>query len=107
RRLFTLDSFQRLLMQAGFRVERVIGFGPPLSDLTQGQSRLFTLLDRVSSWLAKHWPSLFAYQILMECVRPSSAPDLKRQVPITLTARSSRTATNAVQPTVNAFRKTM
>jgi len=102
RRLFTRDSFQRLLQQAGFRVERVSGFGPPLSDLKQGQSRLFARLDHVSSWLAKHWPSLFAYQILIECVRPGSAADLKRQLPISLTARSSRTATDAKEATANA-----
>ena len=105
RRLFTLNSFQRLLKQAGFRVERVIGFGPPLSDLKQGQSRVFALLDRVSSWLARHWPSLFAHQILIECVRLSSPADLKRQVPISLTPRSSRTDPGAAPPTAATHKK--
>jgi glycosyltransferase involved in cell wall biosynthesis len=105
RRLFTLNSFQRLLKQAGFRVERVIGFGPPLSDLKQGQSRLFAILDRVASWLARHWPSLFAHQILIECVHPGSPADLKHQVPISLTPRSFRTATSSAPPTAATDKK--
>jgi len=29
--------------------------------------------------LAKLWPSLFGYQILLECVRPEPAVDIARQ----------------------------
>jgi glycosyltransferase involved in cell wall biosynthesis len=82
RRLFTVNSFQQLLKNAGFRIDHVIGFGPPLQDLKRGQSRFFTALDRALSWWAKRWPSLFAYQILIECVRTDSAADLTNQIPI-------------------------
>ena len=79
RRLFTVDSFRRLLKNAGFRIDRIIGFGPPLSDLSGGRSLIFDVADRVSAWLARVWPRLFAYQILIECTRTDSPADLMRQ----------------------------
>jgi 2-polyprenyl-3-methyl-5-hydroxy-6-metoxy-1,4-benzoquinol methylase len=79
RRLFTIDSFQRLLKNAGFRIDRVIGFGPPLSDLTGGRSMVLELADRALAWLARVWPKLFAYNILIECTRTDSPDDLMRQ----------------------------
>jgi glycosyltransferase involved in cell wall biosynthesis len=79
RRLFTVDSFQRLLKNAGFRIDRLIGFGPPLSDLTGGRSMVLELADRVLAWLARVWPKLFAYNILIECTRTDSPDDLMRQ----------------------------
>lgn len=80
RRLFTVDSFRRLLKNAGFRVDRVQGFGPPLADLSGGKAGLLTVLDHVLAWLARTWPTLFAYQILIECTRTDSPADLMRQI---------------------------
>jgi glycosyltransferase involved in cell wall biosynthesis len=80
RRLFTVDSFRHLLKNAGFRIDRIIGFGPPVGDLADGQSWLFRSLDRTLAWLAKRWPRLFAYQILIECTRTDSPEDLMQQV---------------------------
>jgi hypothetical protein len=37
-------------------------------------------LDRVMAWLARRWPKLFAYQILVECTRTDSPQDLMRQI---------------------------
>jgi glycosyltransferase involved in cell wall biosynthesis len=79
-RLFTVASFRRLLRDAGFRVDRLVGFGPPLADLFGQGSRLFGALDRVASWLARAWPTLFAYQILIECTRTDSPADLMAKV---------------------------
>ena len=79
-RLFTVDSFRRLLKNTGFRLDREIGFGPPLEDLTHGRSKLFRLLDRLMARLAKLWPGLFAYQILIECTRIDSPEDLVEQI---------------------------
>ncbi len=79
RRLFTVDSFRGLLKNAGFRIDRVIGFGPPLSDLSGGRSRIFRIADRLLSHLARFWPRLFAYQILMVCTRTDSPADLMQQ----------------------------
>jgi glycosyltransferase involved in cell wall biosynthesis len=79
KRLFTVDSFRRLLKNAGFRIDRLIGFGPPLADLASERSRIFKLADRLLARLARAWPRLFAYQILIECTRTGSPADLMRQ----------------------------
>jgi len=79
KRLFTVDSFRRLLKNAGFQIDRVIGFGPPLADLASGRSRIFELADRLLARLARAWPKLFAYQILIECTRTDSPADLMLQ----------------------------
>ena len=79
RRLFTVNSFRRLLKNAGFRIDRLIGFGPPLTDLFGERSRLIRLIDRVMSRLAEKWPGLFAFQILIVCTRTDSPADLMEQ----------------------------
>lgn len=67
-RLFTVRSFCRTLEGEGFRIESVKGFGPPIRDMV-GSSGLLRFLDSVAGALARLWPSLFAYQILVEAVR--------------------------------------
>jgi 2-polyprenyl-3-methyl-5-hydroxy-6-metoxy-1,4-benzoquinol methylase len=78
KRLFTVDSFRRSLKNAGFRIDRIIGFGPPLADLTGGRSKISEVADRLLSRLARTWPKVFAYQILIECTRTDSPADLMR-----------------------------
>lgn len=78
-RLFTVGSFQRLLRNAGFRIDAVRGFGLPIEDLASGESGLLRLIDRVSAWLAKVWKGLFGYQILIEATRPDSVETLIAQ----------------------------
>ena len=78
-RLFTIGSFKRLLKNAGFRVDRIVGFGPPLADTVARGGRTLNLVDRALSFAAKKWPSLFAYQILAECTRTDSPADLTLQ----------------------------
>ncbi|MEK6303086.1 MAG: bifunctional glycosyltransferase/class I SAM-dependent methyltransferase [Acidobacteriota bacterium] len=80
RRLFTAASFWRLCKNGGFRVDRLIGFGPPISDLSGRQSRWLNTMDRLMAWFARRWPTLFAYQVLIECTRTDSPEDLMRQV---------------------------
>src|SRR5262245_51404834 len=79
RRLFTVDSFRRMLKNAGFRIDRVIGFVPSLNDLANGRSITFKIADRALARLARAWPRLFAYQILIECTSTDSPTDLMRQ----------------------------
>jgi glycosyltransferase involved in cell wall biosynthesis len=80
RRLFTLGSFRRLLRNAGFIVDEVIGFGPPLRDLAQGaggvRGFLLRLADSIAFKAARFWPSLFGYQILLVCRRTDAPEDL-------------------------------
>jgi len=78
-RLMTKKSFARLLANEGFRVDKMIGFGPPLRDLKK-RSRLFWLLDGLSYGLARAWPSLFAYQLLAVCSRPDDIDDLVQKI---------------------------
>ena len=79
RRLFTVNSFRRLLKNGGFRIDRVIGFGPPLTELFGEGSRVIKLIDRLMAWLADKRPGLFAFQILIECTRTDSPADLMEQ----------------------------
>ncbi|MDX1646236.1 MAG: bifunctional glycosyltransferase/class I SAM-dependent methyltransferase [Longimicrobiales bacterium] len=67
-RLFTVRSFCRTLEGAGFRVDAVRGFGPPIVDMV-GRSWVLRLLNGAAGWLARVWPRLFAYQILVEATR--------------------------------------
>lgn len=71
-RLFTLATFKKLFNQADFKVEKAIGFGPPLADLCP-QSKLLALLDWFCNRLARLWPSLFAFQFLLICRRSNSS----------------------------------
>lgn len=67
-RLFTVRSFCRTLEGEGFRIDSVRGFGPPIQDMV-GRSRILRVMDGVAGWLARVWPSLFAYQFLVEATR--------------------------------------
>lgn len=64
-RLFTVRSFCRTIEGEGFRVRSVRGFGPPIEDMV-GRSAPLRALDRAAAVLARIWPGLFAYQILVE-----------------------------------------
>jgi glycosyltransferase involved in cell wall biosynthesis len=74
-RLLTKKSFARLLKNEGFRVEKIMGFGPPIKDMNE-KSLLFHLLDYLAFLLARWWPSLFAHQLLAICHRPDHIDDL-------------------------------
>lgn len=78
-RLFTLSSFRRLLTNAGFRIDAVLAFGPPIADLSSSTNGVLTVLDRFSAWCARTWKGLFGYQILIEATRPDSVHDLMKQ----------------------------
>jgi glycosyltransferase involved in cell wall biosynthesis len=75
-RLFTVSSFERLLRNAGFRVDKVSCFGPPLADLLGGRSRFLTFADRLCYRLARIWKGFFGYQIFVEATRPDSVETL-------------------------------
>ena len=52
---------------------------PSQTDLASGRSRIFEVADRLLARLARAWPRLFAYQILIERTRTDSAADLMRR----------------------------
>ncbi len=78
-RLFTVRSFRRLLRNAGFRIDAVSCFGPPVADLAGGATGILVMIDRVSALLARKWKGLFGYQILIEATRPDSVEKLMEQ----------------------------
>ncbi len=63
-RLFTIKSFKRLLKNSGFKLEKVVGFGPPIVDEISNRG-IFVLLDKIISFLAKLKPSLFSFNFLV------------------------------------------
>ena len=79
-RLFTVASFRRLLQNGGFRVDQIIGFGPPVQDLARSEAPFVKFIDRLFSKLARVWPKLFAYQIFIEATRTDSPADLMGQM---------------------------
>jgi glycosyltransferase involved in cell wall biosynthesis/2-polyprenyl-3-methyl-5-hydroxy-6-metoxy-1,4-benzoquinol methylase len=62
KRFFTINSFKKILTETGFDIQNIYGVGVPFQTL--GKSRLFRLLGRISSFMAKACPALFAFQIL-------------------------------------------
>src|SRR5207245_7899365 len=58
-RLFTIYSFKKLLVNGGFVIKEVHGFGPPIRDMI-GSSTALRTADTTSGMLARLWPRLFA-----------------------------------------------
>lgn len=75
KRLFSVKSFRRLLPQYGFRVEKVIGFAPPFSDMVSG-NLLFRIVERIHSLLSRLFPNLFSYNFLVIATRMDSVYDV-------------------------------
>lgn len=91
-RLFTVRSFRRMLEARGFDVEQVRGFGPPIRELVSS-SWSGRLLDRCMSLLARAWPQLFAYQILVSARRRDTVPEL-----VAATLETGTSTSKAQQP---------
>lgn len=62
-RLFTIKSFKRLLKNSGFRLEKVVGFGPPIADEISNKG-IFVFFDKMAGLLARFQPSLFCFNFL-------------------------------------------
>jgi len=63
-RLFTVNSFKRLLKNSGFEIKKIIGFGPPIADQI-GKTGIIGILDSFASFLARIYPSLFSFNFLI------------------------------------------
>ncbi len=66
--LYTRDTFRRELQRAGFRVteERVTALPFEVVFESTGRSRAVRKMARLYHALARLWPKLFAYQIILE-----------------------------------------
>ena len=65
KRLFTRRSLLAALEDCGYRVESLRGIGVPFETVLGG--RLGSFLGTVSDLLARLWPTLFAFQLLVVC----------------------------------------
>lgn len=63
-RLFTVNTFKRLLKNSGFKVEKVIGFGPPIADGVSNKG-VAGLIDKTAGLLAGIKPSIFSFNFLV------------------------------------------
>jgi 2-polyprenyl-3-methyl-5-hydroxy-6-metoxy-1,4-benzoquinol methylase len=66
--LFTRATLRRQIEQAGFRIcsERVTSLPYEVVFESTGRSRLLAFVDRCYHLLARLWPEMFAYQIIVE-----------------------------------------
>jgi glycosyltransferase involved in cell wall biosynthesis len=74
-RLFTIYSFKKLLVNGGFRVKEVRGFGPPIRDMV-GESAVLRTADTTSGLLARLWPRLFAFSFLIVAEKAEELEDI-------------------------------
>jgi glycosyltransferase involved in cell wall biosynthesis len=75
KRLFSANTLKRLLKSHGFRIENVVGFGPPLTDLIS-KSNLMQIIEKIHSFLSRLYPPLFAYNFLIIATRVDSVSDI-------------------------------
>lgn len=75
KRLFTISSLKTTLENQGFIVKEYRYFGPPIADLISNKG-IWEYIDRLSGWLAKIWPSLFAYSFLVIAERMDELEDI-------------------------------
>lgn len=75
RRLFTTYSFKKLLINSGFLIDDVRGFGPPIRDMVGGEGVL-PAVDTVAARLARLWPRLFAFNFLVSAQKSEELEDI-------------------------------
>lgn len=74
-RLFTIYSFKQLLVNGGFVVKEVHGFGPPIRDMV-GANPALRAADTTSGVLARLWPRLFAFNFLIVAEKADELEDI-------------------------------
>ena len=63
KRFFTINSLKRMLNETGFEIQQLRGIGVPFQTL--GKGRFCGILGFISSKIARLYPALFAFQILI------------------------------------------
>jgi len=74
-RLFTVASFKQLLVDGGFVIKEVHGYGPPIRDML-GASVSLRAADSTSGVLARLWPRLFAFSFLIVAEKAEELEDI-------------------------------
>jgi glycosyltransferase involved in cell wall biosynthesis len=88
RRLFTIYSFRKLLINGGFSIKEVRGFGPPIRDVV-GSGPLLRTADTSSGALARWWPRLFAFNFLLVAEKEEELGDIYERTAGSAAARSA------------------
>ena len=73
-RLFTFDSFKKIIEDSNFKIISVKGIPAPF-PLALGNNFLSNILLKINNFFIYIWKSLFSYQILLE-IRPNKSLDL-------------------------------
>ena len=97
-RLFSKSSLLKMVKNSGYEVLETVGIPAPWDSVLSGRAGKFigNTLITIHGTLAKMWPSLFAFQILVIC-RPS--PSLLMLMELAKKSQG-RSATEASQATV-------
>ncbi|MEM2144436.1 MAG: bifunctional glycosyltransferase/class I SAM-dependent methyltransferase [Candidatus Jordarchaeaceae archaeon] len=75
KRLFTVGTFKRLLKAHGFKIEKIVGFAPPLTDLISN-TKTMRLIEKIHTFFSRLYPSLFSYNFLVVATRTDSLDDI-------------------------------
>ncbi len=76
RRLFTIGSFKRLFDQCGYRIRSLEAVPMPFSSVLPSSPRFALFLERMNARLARFWPGLFAYQMIVRAEPVPTAAQL-------------------------------
>ena len=75
KRLFSVRGLRKSLVQNGFKIEAIRGFGPPLTDLVS--ERWFVrCIERGHAFLSRLYPKMFAYNFLYVVRRLDDLSDI-------------------------------
>ena len=74
-RLFTISSFKKLLVDGGFVIKELQGFGPPIQDMIS-ESWPLRAADTTSGKVARIWPGLFAFNFLVVAQKADELEDI-------------------------------
>ncbi|MEK6247611.1 MAG: class I SAM-dependent methyltransferase, partial [Planctomycetales bacterium] len=92
KRLFTRQSLKRALVECGYPVKSIRGVGAPFQTVMAGWSG--KILGAISSSLATMWPSMFAFQFLVECRPMPGTRQILHQIEPVVVAEPLQNLTN-------------
>ena len=75
KRLFSVCSFKKLLIQYGFKIETIKGFAPPLTELVSS-SKVMKILENIHTFFSRRFLNLFAYNFLIIATRMDGLADI-------------------------------
>jgi glycosyltransferase involved in cell wall biosynthesis len=78
KRLFTIRSFRKLLIQYNFEIEYIKGFSPPVADLISS-NKFMRFVEKLHALLSSCFPKLFAYNFLVVARRMDDINDIFAQ----------------------------